>query len=263
MSLRVFFLRLLDIADKYFIVAGIAFLVAYVLLKKKISWKKIQLKFPSSADYRRELLASAMSMLIFSLPPLVILGVPSIRAASTLYGPVAARGWLYFFAVFPLLFLVHDAYFYWMHRWIHHPRLFKVVHLMHHRSTNPSPWAAYAFGPIEAFLESFIFVIFLFMIPVTIWHVFLFFLLSIAYNVYGHLGFELYPKGFQRHWLGKWINTSVSHNQHHRHFKGNYGLYFLFWDRWMGTLRKDYDESYDEVTLRVNKSDIKTLHYEV
>ena len=69
----------------------------------------------------------------------------------------------------------------------------------------------------------------------------------IVYNVYGHLGYELYPKGFSRHWLGKWINTSVSHNQHHQYFKGNYSLYFTFWDRWMGTMRPDYEQRFEEL----------------
>ena len=62
-----------------------------------------------------------------------------------------------------------------------------------------------------------------------------------------HLGFEIYPKGFHKHWLGKWINTSVAHNLHHKKFDGNYGLYLLFWDRIMGTLRKDYDDTFESV----------------
>ena len=28
----------------------------------------------------------------------------------------------------------------------------------------------------------------------------------------------------------KWLNTSTFHNHHHQFFKGNYGLYFIFWD---------------------------------
>ena len=81
-----------------------------------------------------------------------------------------------------------------------------------------------------------------------------FFLFQIMYNVYGHLGFELYPVGFSKHPLGKWLNTSVAHNQHHHHFKGNYGLYFTFWDRIMGTLRIDYD-----VECKYIKNKKKTL----
>lgn len=149
---------------------------------------------------------------------------------------------------------MHDTYFYWAHRIMHHPWLFKTVHLVHHKSTNPSPWAAYAFHPFEAIVESLIFVIFLFAIPVHSIHLIWFFVISLVYNVYGHLGFEIYPKGFNKHWLGKWMNTSVSHNQHHQFFKGNYGLYFTIWDRLMGTLRPDYDTAFDNLKRREKPS---------
>jgi len=154
---------------------------------------------------------------------------------------------LWFWLAFPCMFIIHDAYFYWMHRVMHHPKLFKLFHVVHHKSTNPSPWAAYAFQPTEAIVEAGIFVVFVFIMPIMFWHLFFFFLFMIVYNVYGHLGYELYPKGFSKHWFGKWINTSVNHNQHHQYFKGNYGLYFLWWDRWMGTLREDYDVKFEEV----------------
>jgi Delta7-sterol 5-desaturase len=245
-----FFRELLNIADKYYVIAGAAFLAYYVLLKKRITWKKIQLKFPGKKDYRREILYSTVAILIFSIPPLFLLQNDYLRPYTTFYTDISRHGWLYFWGAFPLMLLMHDTYFYWMHRLIHHPRLFRLIHLVHHRSVNPSPWAAYAFHPLEAFLESLIFVIFLFTIPINGWHLFIFFVISLLYNVYGHLGFELYPAGFQRHWLGKWMNTSVCHNLHHHYFKGNYGLYFLFWDRMMGTLRPDYHAAYEEVTMR-------------
>lgn len=244
--------ELIQIADKYYIIGGIAFILFYWLLRKRIAWKKIQAKFPRSKDYWREIGFSTLSILIFVLPPLIILHTPEIRQHTRFYMDPPQHGWLWFGFAFILMMLMHDTYFYWMHRFIHHPRLFKWVHLVHHRSTNPSPWAAYAFHPLEAVLESMIFVIFLFTIPITGWHLLVFFALSLTYNVYGHLGYELYPAGTSKHWLGKWINTSVSHNMHHHYFKGNYGLYFLFWDRMMGTLRKDYDENFNEVTTREN-----------
>ena len=131
---------------------------------------------------------------------------------------------------------------------MHHPTLFKHVHLVHHKSTNPSPWTSYAFHLFEAIIEVGIHPLLAFTIPLYAPALGMFFIFQIFYNVYGHLGFEIYPKGFQKHWIGKWINTSVAHNLHHKKFDGNYRLYLLFWDRIMGTLRKDYDETYDLTT---------------
>ena len=68
------------------------------------------------------------------------------------------------------------------------------------------------------------------------------------YNVYGHLGFELFPKGSNRHWLFKWFNTSVNHNMHHQYFKSNYGLYFTWWDKAMKTQHVDYDERFEQLS---------------
>src|ERR1700743_34199 len=173
-----FLQELVNVADKYYIIAGIFFLLFYVLLRRRVAWKKIQAKFPTGKDYRRELLFSTISVFIFALPPVLLLGDDRLRPHTTFYRDIHQYGWVYFLAAFPLMMLVHDTYFYWMHRLIHHPRLFKAVHLVHHRSTNPSPWAAYAFHPAEAFLESMIFVIFLFTIPINVWHLFIFFVIS-------------------------------------------------------------------------------------
>ena len=172
-----------------------------------------------------------------------MLYLPDIRPHTTLYREIAERGWGYYFGLFPVLFVIHDTYFYFIHRLMHLPFFYRHVHKVHHRSTNPSPWAAYSFHPLEALLEFGILPLFLFTLPIHRTHVLLFFLVMIAYNVYGHLGFELYPRRFSQSRVGRWINTSVNHNQHHQYFTGNYSLYFLFWDRWLGTLRSDYTEN--------------------
>jgi lathosterol oxidase len=86
------------------------------------------------------------------------------------------------------------------------------------------------------------------------YHLIFFFLFMIIYNVYGHLGYELYPKNFNKTVLCKYINTSVAHNQHHKYFKGNYGLYFTIWDHLMGTLREDYSQAFEEVKNRNRSS---------
>jgi Delta7-sterol 5-desaturase len=74
-------------------------------------------------------------------------------------------------------------------------------------------------------------------IPTHFYAVGVFYFISMVVNVYGHLGYEIYPKSIRNHWVGRWINTSTSHNYHHHFGKGNYGFYFTFWDKFMGTER--------------------------
>jgi len=245
-----YFYFIARIASRYYFISGVVYLLFYVVLKNKIVQQKIQLIFPKYTDYLREIMYSTITILIFGLIPVFIIANPAVRPYTTLYDNISDYGWVYYFLAYPIMFVMHDTYFYWTHRIMHHKALFNTMHLVHHKSTNPSPWAAYAFHPLESIVEVGIFVIFLFTIPVHKTHTIIFFLLSIMYNIYGHLGWELYPKGFSKSFIGKWINTSVNHNQHHKYFKGNYGLYFLFWDRFMGTIRADYDEAFEEVKNR-------------
>jgi len=236
------------------IFAGVAFAFYYVVWRNRFLYKKIQGRFPKNSDYLREMGYSFLTICIFALVSLVFIGHPKIAPHTTRYLDIHQYGWAYYFLVFPLMFIMHDTYFYFTHRLMHHRRLFKWFHLVHHQSTNPSPWAAYAFHPLEAFVEAGIVIVFLFTIPIHRTHLMIFFLMMIVYNVYGHLGYELYPKGFSRGRIGKWINTSINHNQHHQYFRGNYGLYFLFWDRVFGTVREDYDERFEEVSGRDAKA---------
>jgi len=48
-----FVLILIDNAVKYFFISLPFFLVFYVLFRKKLSYKKIQVKFPKVKDYAR------------------------------------------------------------------------------------------------------------------------------------------------------------------------------------------------------------------
>ncbi len=159
-------------------------------------------------------------------------------------------GWLYFAFSFIVMLVVHDTYFYWMHRMMHTRWGMKYIHISHHKSINPSPWAAFSFHPLEAIIEAGIIFVFAFTFPFHPLALIFFMFFMTIYNVYGHLGWELYPKNFHKNKIGKWINTSINHNLHHKKFEGNYGLYFLYWDRWMGTIRSDYDETYELIQNR-------------
>ncbi len=236
---------------RYLVIGGLAFLFFYVLLKNKALFAKIQKKWPAKADYYREIFYSLLTFLIFSITPLV-LNNPYIKPYTTIYRDIHQHSMVYFWMVFPMMLIVHDAYFYFAHRIMHHPKLFSFFHVVHHKSTNPSPWASFSFQPTEAFIESGIIYLFALTFPVHVVHLLSFLIFMTLYNVYGHLGFELFPKGANRHWFLKWFNTSVNHNMHHQYFKGNYGLYFTWWDRLMNTTHKEYDKRFEQIGEETN-----------
>jgi sterol desaturase/sphingolipid hydroxylase (fatty acid hydroxylase superfamily) len=138
---------------------------------------------------------------------------------------------------------------------MHLPSVYQRVHKVHHLSTNPSPLAAMAFHPLEALIEAGVFIVLTMLLPIhvgvlTIWALYMF-----ATNVMGHLGYELLPRGLATHPLFGYFNTATAHNQHHRTFRSNYGLYTTIWDRLMGTLHPGYFELYDRTTKLASSQD--------
>jgi len=71
--------------------------------------------------------------------------------------------------------------------------------------------------------------------------------------VMGHCGFELFPSWFMRSRLGWFMNTITHHGQHHEKFVTNFGLYFNFWDRLMGTNHRQYEERFEQIVGNVGK----------
>ncbi|MBA4056631.1 MAG: hypothetical protein C0490_18095 [Marivirga sp.] len=174
------------------------------------------------------------------------------------YKNISDFGVFYLVFSFVLTLLFHDFYFYWTHRFMHHKKIFKYVHRIHHESTNPSPWAAYAFHPWEALIQALVFPIMVFTLPLHPIIMSLFLLYMIVRNVIGHLGFEIFPKGWTKNkWLN-WTTAVTHHNIHHERFNTNYGLYFSWWDRWMKTEDKSYHQKFDEVKSRPKISEHKT-----
>ncbi|MEQ1751929.1 MAG: sterol desaturase family protein [Prosthecobacter sp.] len=234
---------------RYALFAGIAWLLAYVFFKKRWWRRKIIQRDPAAADVRRELMWSLLTVVIYSLVGTATLLIGK-QGGMQFYKKIDAHGWLWFFGSIVIAIIVHDTYFYWTHRLMHHRRLFRWFHRVHHESTNPSPWAAYSFAPLEAAVQAGIFPLLAFTLPMHPFAFMLFMIWQITFNVLGHTGFEYFPSWLMKTWLGKFLNTPTNHIQHHEKFTGNYGLYFNYWDRIMGTNHKDYEARFHEVTTR-------------
>lgn len=232
---------------RYVLTAAPFYLVFWVWRPARLRSRRLQVTEPEARQLASEITHSLATVLIFSAIGTAL--VFAHRAGLTrIYLTVGDRGWLYFGASIAAAILVHDAYFYWTHRLLHWRPLFRLAHHVHHRSTSPSPWAAYAFHPIEALVQAGVYVVLVLALPMHPAALMLFLTYMIVRNVVGHLGYEVWPAGFASNRLTRWHLTVTHHDLHHRYGKGNYGLYFGFWDEWMGTTRADYVERFAEVT---------------
>lgn len=235
---------------RYAIFAGLAWLLGYVVFRRKWWHRKIVPRAPVSADVRREIFHSAITVLIFGAVGAATLLM--IRAGWTqMYMKLGKHSGWWFAASIVLTILLHDTYFYWTHRLMHHPRLFRFTHRTHHLSMNPTPWASYSFGPLEAVAQAAIFPLAVMLVPMHPLAFVVFMVWQISFNVIGHTGYEYHPRWLLDSWIGKIINTPTNHVMHHEYFRGNYGLYFNVWDRLMGTNHERYEERFREVTSRV------------
>lgn len=231
----------------YLVFAGALWLIYYVVLRRSLRTRKIAAKYPTRRQLGWEIGYSLRSLLIFGAVGGFV-AFASLAGWTQLYWRIGDYGWPWFFGSIVAMIFIHDAYFYWTHRLIHHRRLFRAIHRTHHLSTSPSPWAAYSFSAPEALLQAGISPLVIFAIPSHPLAFFIFMIWQIAFNVFGHCGFEIFPNSFLRSPLGKFLNTPTHHIMHHESYRANFGLYFNIWDRMVGTNHPHYEERFDQVT---------------
>ena len=229
------------------------FLLFYVWKKRELLKYKIQQKFPGREQVIREFSYSFMSIAIFSAVAAIVFLLRK-HGYTSIYTHFSDHSVAYFIFSIAAFILIHDTYFYWTHRLMHWKKIYRYVHRVHHMSTDPTPWAAFAFHPLEALIEIGILPIMVFLLPLHHYAILTWVIYQSAMNMLGHLGFELYPSGFVSGTISKWNNTSTHHNMHHRFVNCNYGLYFNFWDRILGTNHARYEEEFEKVKTRVSQS---------
>ncbi len=198
--------------------------------------RRLSRREPTPATIRNEIQLSTISAFIYALPAAVVIEIWK-SDGSALYSalPTTLSGWLYIPLSALIYLFVQDTWFYFTHRVMHHRTLFKYTHEGHHRSVQPTPWASFSFDPIEAISSAWLLPVLALVLPLHV-GVALFVLMLMTVNaVFNHAGWEVYPESWVKGWWGRHIITASHHNLHHTKFKGNYGLYFRFWDKVCGT----------------------------
>lgn len=213
----------------YFLVAGVDYLVVFRLLSASLLPKG----YIATTNVRREIEMSVKSLAVMtamSVPTEIL----SQLGYSKIYHDVHMYGWAYL-AISPILFLLFsDCVIYFIHRGLHHRNVYKLLHKPHHSFINTTPFAAFAFHPVDGFSQGLAYHTFAFMVPmhgvvhlgslvaVSIWTI----------NIHDRVSVGI-----------PGVNGAKHHTIHHTTFRSNYGQYTTFWDRMFGTYQDPWDDS--------------------
>lgn len=143
------------------------------------------------------------------------------------YWDVDDHGWGWLGISFVLYMVVTETMIYWTHRALHVGPLYRYIHHPHHSFKVTTPWVGVAFNPLDSFAQALPHHLCVFLFPV-------------------HGGMYLFMVAFVTLWavmihdrvsFVRWggINYTGHHTLHHWYAHYNYGQFFTFWDRIMGT----------------------------
>jgi sterol desaturase/sphingolipid hydroxylase (fatty acid hydroxylase superfamily) len=150
-----------------------------------------------------------------------------------------------FIAGLVLLPIWSAFHFYWVHRLLHVPFLYKSVHSLHHRNVNIGPWSGLSMHPVEHFLYLSSLLIHC-VIPSHPIHLFFHVIYLAPGAAMTHTGYEdLLIKDKRKLALGTFY-----HQLHHRYYECNYGNQEMPWDRWFGTFHDGSDAATKETRNR-------------
>lgn len=178
---------------------------------------------------RQEITVAMTSIPLMALPSALIF-VAEVRGYSKLYDTfdyAGLNGYVLTLLTIPFYLLFTDAGIYWIHRILHWPAFYGPIHKLHHRWIVCSPFASHAFHPLDGFLQSVPYHIYVFLFPINKVLYMAMFLFVNMWTVSIHDEYHFYS--------GKILNGAEHHTIHHRQFLYNYGQYFTLWDRMCGT----------------------------
>ena len=213
--------------------------VRYLVTSGAFAWATARLRpglyTGQDKQIRREIGWSLASAAIYGVPAGIAAWGWQEHGWTRIYTDVAAYP-LWWLPVSLLAYLlIHDTWFYWTHRWMHRPRWFRIAHAVHHESRPPTAWAAMSFHPVEALTGALVIPLLVFIIPVHVAVLALVLGIMTVMGIGNHMGWEMFPTSMVNGPLGKWLITATHHEKHHAAYRGNYGLYFRFWDKLCGT----------------------------
>ncbi|WP_090199485.1 sterol desaturase family protein [Erythrobacter sp. HL-111] len=217
------------VALRYFLAAGL-----FSWLTERV---RPGLYAAQGAQIRREIGWSLTAAAIYGAPAGLMLGSWRHLGWTRIYTDFTALPlWYLPLSAFVYLF-AQDTWFYWTHRAMHEPRLFRIAHAVHHKSRPPTAWTAMSFHWAESLTGAILIPLLVFVVPIHVAMLALVLGIATVMGVTNHMGWEIFPRRLVHSALGHWVITASHHENHHEDYRCNFGLYFRFWDHLCGTDR--------------------------
>jgi lathosterol oxidase len=217
------------------VIVGVRYLFASGAFAWATRWRHPGLYAQLGRQISSEIRWSLLSAAIYGVPAGIVAWGWQNRGWTLIYTDALDYPALYLPVSVLFYLAVHDTWFYWTHRWMHTPRLFRMAHAVHHASRPPTAWAAMSFHPWEAITGAIVIPALVFIIPIHVAALGTVLAIMTVMGVTNHMGWEIFPRWMVNGPLGEWLITATHHQRHHAEYRGNYGLYFRFWDRICGT----------------------------
>jgi len=237
---------------RYLILAWVYHELVYKKLGDSRPYRKLhqQVRIP---QVKREIWYSFQGAIIFAISGSIML-ICWQKGFTRLYTALTYWDLLWIPMSFFLALFIHETYYYWLHRWMHRPKVLRHFHHIHHTSLYTSSFTSFSFHPIEAFLQAIFLPVLVLFLPM---HFFVLLALLVTMSisaVINHAGVEVYASTAIQSPFARWLVGATHHDMHHLKYRCNYGLYFTFWDVWMHTEDAGFEKRFLEHTSKEKNS---------
>jgi ring-1,2-phenylacetyl-CoA epoxidase subunit PaaE len=240
---------------------AVVYFIIWFLFGKQLKNRKIQLsKRAGWAQIKDEVTTAAISGLGSTLFTVYLFSLKD-SGMTKFYNETGKFGLWYEAFIVVAIILLNDAWFYWLHRGMHHPKVYKYVHALHHRSLDVNPFTSNSFHVIESVALTAWLLPFILYVPISATALGIVQAVGMFNNLKSHLGYELFPGFFNKVPGFNMLVTATNHSLHHTQYNGNYGLFFRFWDIVCDTELKTTSTLFQEIHERKDEQVIDNTKY--
>ena len=205
-ALEVMLVGLIFFGGIYFVFGAATSLLTQYILPKLGVGATLDPRPLAPGQLRRELGLSLVSILIFGTGMIFPWGLLQLGWARLAPNASGIRIFLEILA----LVAWNDVHFWINHRLLH-TRWLKRFHVPHHRSVVTTPFATYAFHPVEAVMLGNVILLPMVVHDFSFWSLASVPLFSLFFNCVGHANYDFFPQVSYAHWFA----ASRRHHLHH------------------------------------------------